>query len=437
MHHLIQQKLQSREAPIQVAVVGCGWYGSGVVKELQRTKGMVPRVIVDRHGDRHIQTLLETGVQRHEIAEVQSAEELRNLLQNKSHKHIVSQNTAVLAGMTGIDVIFEGTGDLLGATETALHAIKNQVHFVTVSAEMDATIGLILSQKAREQGIVYSVADGDQPGVLARMLHEIQFWGFEPKVVGNSKGFLDFYQTPEGVVPFIREGQSPIMQSAAADGSKQALEMVVIANAFGLRNAKRGMHGPHTNKGDIVSCFDSLLDFSEGGYVDYVMGLKDVDEGGGVFIVAERKEQWVQKDLDYLKKGEGPLYLFFRDHHLCYLESVYTLAEAVLLKSAHLVPQGRFCDAITLSKADMLQGARLEGMGVDVYGMTERADIVADEKLLPLGLAAFATLKQNISQDTPITYDMVDLDDNVVTALRKEQELIPLVSQIPLKAPSQ
>jgi len=45
---------------------------------------------------------------------------------------------------------------------------------------------------------------------------------------------------------------------------------------------------------------------------------------------------------------------------------------------------------------------------------------------LPIGLAEFATVKKKIPKDTPITYDMVELSDNVAVRLRKEQDQLPL-----------
>ncbi len=72
-------------------------------------------------------------------------------------------------------------------------------------------------------------------------------------------------------------------------------------------------------------------------------------------------------------------------------------------------------------------GQKLDGIGgYDCYGEVERADITAKERLLPIGLAEFATVKKKIPKDTPLTYDMVELSDNIVMKLKKEQDQLPL-----------
>ena len=57
------------------------------------------------------------------------------------------------------------------------------------------------------------------------------------------------------------------------------------------------------------------------------------------------------------------------------------------------------------------------------YGVIDRADVSRRENLLPMGLSEFAVLKQDVDQDTPITYDMVDFcEDNIALQLRKKME---------------
>jgi predicted homoserine dehydrogenase-like protein len=253
--------------------------------------------------------------------------------------------------------------------------------------------------------------------------------GFEPKIVGNCKGFLDYYQTPAGVLPFVPPGQNPVQLCANADGSKQSFEMTILGNAFGYFPLKRGMCGPRTDKSSLIKTFNGIISLEKikGTVVDYVMGIDGIDQGGGVFVVAGRNDRYTKDDMHYLKKGEGPFYLFFRDHHLCYFESLSSIAEAVLFNTASLSPKGRYTDVVALAKRPLPAGHKLDGIGgYDCYGLVEKASVVSKENLLPLGLAEFATLRKNIVKDTVITYDMVDIKENKFTELRKEQERLPL-----------
>jgi predicted homoserine dehydrogenase-like protein len=127
--------------------------------------------------------------------------------------------------------------------------------------------------------------------------------------------------------------------------------------------------------------------------------------------------------MKHYKKGPGPYYLFYRDHHLGSIEAVSTIAEAVLFKSAGLTQQVWCAEVIALAKRDLPAGKKLDQRGgYDYYGLMEKAEIAAKENLLPIGLAEFATLTCDVSKDQVITNDMVELEDNLVVQLRKEQD---------------
>jgi predicted homoserine dehydrogenase-like protein len=62
---------------------------------------------------------------------------------------------------------------------------------------MDATIGFALRRMADAQGVVYSNTDGDQPGVLARMITDVKLMGFKIAAAGNGKGFSELSRNTE------------------------------------------------------------------------------------------------------------------------------------------------------------------------------------------------------------------------------------------------
>jgi predicted homoserine dehydrogenase-like protein len=427
MNNLIAKKLKERSAPIRVAVVGCGWFGSGMVRELCRITGMVPKVLIDKSLKKTLSTYKNVGVKKEDITEVTTPQELKNAQNNA--KYIVFSDLELIKELKDIDVIYESTGDVLGGTKAALYSIEKGIDHVTVNSEMDATVGLRLADLAKEKRVVYSNSDGDQPGVLARMLDEITFQGFEPKIIGNCKEYYNPYQTPAGAKPYVPKGHEVRKICSFADGSKQSLELTVVANAFGLSILKRGMHGPRTLKRDIVKTFNQIVDLNtlKRGCIEFTMGSTEYDYGAPVFVIASRNDSCARADMLYLKKGSGPYYLFSRDYHLCYLEAASSIAEAVLLKTPTIAPKGRYIDTIAVAKKDLKPGKKLDGIGgYDCYGLVERADIVAKENLLPLGLSEFVSPKERIEKDTPLTYDMVDISDNLVTKLRRELEEIPL-----------
>jgi predicted homoserine dehydrogenase-like protein len=324
--------------------------------------------------------------------------------------------------LTEIDVVYECTGNITCGVKTALRAFAERRHLVTVSAEMDSTVGGMLARLARDAGVVYTNSDGDQPGVIARLINEVRLLGFEVVVAGNCKGFLDVHQTPEGVRPWVRPGHNERMVCAFADGSKQSLELAVLCNATGLIPDCRGMHGIRTTKETLIA--DALRVIQKDGVVEYTLGIDGVDAGAGVFVVARRQDARLQPDMDYLKKGRGPYYLFFRDHHLCYVEAPKTIAEAVLLHTPTLAPRSWSADVLAVAKRDLKAGDRLDGIGGStVYGLIDTSENVRAENLLLLGLAEEAVMTQDVPRDTPISLGMVEFDgEGTVLSLRREQD---------------
>jgi predicted homoserine dehydrogenase-like protein len=419
-NELLRKK--SKKGLIKVAVVGAGWFGSGLVREIYRWPGIIPRLVIDKAVDKAALALIKSGVLKNEIIQVSSPQEYNSLPLNGHY--VVSDNTEIIRYLKGIDVIYEATGDIELGAKTALWAIEQGIHFITVNAEMDGTVGYILSRFAKQKNIVYSNSDGDQPGVLATMINEIKLLGFDIVVAGNCKGFIDYHKTPADIKDWVREGHNPRRVTSFTDGTKQSLELTVLANASGLVPDKRGMHGPITSKEKLVDDFVKII--SREGIVDYVMGINGINQGAGVFVVAKRDDKIVLKDMDYLKKGNGPYYLFFRDHHLCYFEAPKSIADAVLFNIPTIDPKSKVADTFAVAKRDLKRGEKLDGIGgYMVYGLIDRAEIIREQNLLPIGLSEHAILTRNVDRDIPISYDMVDFPkDNMVLELRKQEDNI-------------
>ena len=67
-------------------------------------------------------------------------------------------------------------------------------------------------------------------------------------------------------------------------------------------------------------------------------------------------------------------------------------------------------DVVTTAKIDLKAGSTLDGLGFYMtYGMCENADVVARDRLLPMGIAEGCRLKRDIPKDQVLTYDDVEL----------------------------
>ncbi len=118
-------------------------------------------------------------------------------------------------------------------------------HVVMMNAEADAMFGPLLWQAAQRHSVGYTSCDGDQPAVLARLTHELRFYGFELVMAGNIKGFLDRYTDPIKIKPEAdKRYLDAQMCSSYTDGTKLCVEMQIVANSFGGRVIRPGMVGP-------------------------------------------------------------------------------------------------------------------------------------------------------------------------------------------------
>jgi predicted homoserine dehydrogenase-like protein len=293
-----------------------------------------------------------------------------------------------------------------------------------MNAELDGTIGPILKVYADRAGVILSACDGDQPGVEINLYRFVKSIGLTPLLCGNIKGLQDPYRNPTTQEGFAKKwGQQAHMVTSFADGSKISFEQAIVANATGMKVAKRGMLGydfkGHVDEMTGMYDVDQLKEL--GGIVDYVVGTKP---GPGVFVFGTHDDPKQQHYLNLYKLGEGPLYSFYTPYHLCHFEVPLSVARVVLFRDAVMTPiAGPVVDVITVAKIDLKAGETLDGIGYYMtYGQCENSTVVHAENLLPMGLAEGCRLKRDLSKDQAITYDDVELPpDRLSDKLRAEQ----------------
>ena len=296
-----------------------------------------------------------------------------------------------------------------------------------MNAELDSTLGPLLKTKADEAGVVFTNVDGDQPGVMVNLFRFVKGMGVKPVLCGNIKGLQDPYRNPTTQKAFAEQwGQQPHMVTSFADGSKISFENAIVANATGMRVAKRGMHGPTVEpRTPIEGAVDwfPLEDLQDGpGIVDYVVGAVP---NGGIFVLGTHDDPKQQHYLNLYKVGPGPLYCFYNPYHLCHFEVHNTIARAVLFDDAAVAPLGApLVEVVTTAKIDLKAGETLDGIGwYMTYGEAENADITHKERLLPMGLAEGCKLIRDVPKDQALTYDDVELPTGrKCDILRAEQD---------------
>lgn len=405
---------------IKVAISGIGSMGRGIALQLKAMQGMEPAVLINRTVDRAVEAWISMGVPRDEIVITEDP----RLLQIAVDQGLscVTRSLDAALSVNEVEVFVEATGTVSYGARSVLNAINFGKHVVAMNAEMDATIGCYLAERARQQGVVYGYADGDQPGVLMRLLEWVALNGFEIVAAVNCKGFLDVRATPEtSEVWAAKMKTSPQMVCAFTDGTKMNLENAVVSNATGLVPEVRGMHGVSTTQKNATRDFGEVL--GRTGVVDYSIG---GDFGGGVFVIG-RCTDWerVGHYFDYLKMGSGPDYVFFRPFHLCHLETPLSVAEAVVYREPTIAPMGApVADVICIAKRDMRAGEVLDGIGgFCYYGQIDTVERARD--FVPCGVAEGAVLRKDVCAGEPIPRDFIEFcGDNYAQNLRCLQETL-------------
>jgi predicted homoserine dehydrogenase-like protein len=409
--------------PIRIGMIGAGFMARGIALQiLNNVQGIKLVAISNRHLDGAARAYKEAGID--EMTVVDSAAGLERAI--AGGKYAITDNALLICQAEGIDAIVEVTGAVEFGAQVVLEAIKHQKHIITMNAEVDGTIGPILKVYADRAGVVYTGSDGDQPGVEINLYRFVKGIGVKPVLCGNIKGLHDPYRNPTTQEGFAKKwGQNPSMVTSFADGSKISFEQAIVANATGMRVAKRGMYGPTVPAGTPIEeagewyPAEALLDGP--GIVDYVVG---ASPGPGIFVLGTHDHPQQRHYLNLYKLGTGPFYTFYRPYHLCHFEVHNSVARAVLFNDPTIAPLGGpLVEVVATAKVDLKAGDVLDGIGhYKTYGLCENEEVVISENLLPIGIAEGCRMLRDLPKDQVLTYTDVELPEGrIVDGLREEQ----------------
>lgn len=417
------EKLASQGKYVRVGMVGAGFMGRGIALQIA---GAVPGMRLVAIANRSIDAA-KSAYNQAGVREIETVDNVARLDEAISRgKYSVTENPMFLCEAEGIDAIIEVTGHVEFSCHVAMAAIKNRKHLILMNAELDGTVGPILKVYADRAGIVITNADGDQPGVIMNLYRFAKGLTVTPVLCGNIKGLHDPYRNPTTQEGFARKwGQDVAMVTSFADGTKISFEQAIVANATGMRVAKRGMHGPTVPVGTPVSeavgwyPLEELLNGP--GIVDYVVG---ASPNPGVFVLGTHPNPTQQHYLNLYKLGTGPLYVFYTPYHLCHFEVHSTVARAVLFQDATIAPLGApTVDVVATAKTDLKCGQVLDGIGHYLtYGQCENVGTSLAEGLLPMGLAEGCRIKRDIPKDQVLTSRDIEVPSGRLSdQLRAEQ----------------
>src|SRR5690242_15592587 len=420
------QRLERTGTPIRVGMIGAGFMAAGIARQLLHyTNGFRLVAVSNRRVESAVKVYSDSGVLTPVF--VSSSAELDDCIQRG--KPAVTDDPTHICDAEGVDVIVEVTGAVEFAAAVVLRAIAHRKHVVMMNAEVDSTLGPILKTYADRAGVVITNTEGDQPGVIMNLYRWVVGLGIRPVLCGNIKGLHDPYRNPTTQEGFAKKwGMKAPMVTSFADGTKISFENAIVANATGMRVARRGMYGPVVEAGTPIQQavnWYPIEDLLNGpGIVDYCVGAMP---NPGIFVLGTTSDSVEKHYLALYKLGPGPLYCFYWPYHLCHFEVPFTIARAVIFGDAAIAPLGPPCvDVVAAAKKDLKAGEVLDGLGhYMTYGLCENAQIVHAQRLLPIGLAEGCRLRRNVARDQVLAYDDVELPPyRLCDKLRLDQDVL-------------
>ncbi len=409
------KKLKNRISnPIRVGLVGAGAMGKGIAWQVSHTPGMRLMFI----GDLNLEVARETARQIGKEPVETDGETIPEITEDQV---LITTNSLALLqnnDQLKMEAFAEATNAIAGACEYCLAAIEGGMHVVLMNAEVDIVYGKLLQHEAAKHNVIVTSDAGDQHGVLATMIEEIELWGFDIVQAGNIKGFLDYYATPESIRPEAEKRNLSAVQCCAyTDGTKLNIEMALLCNALGYTPFKDGMEGPRcANVTEVLDLFDFDA-YGGKGRVDYILG---AEPGGGVYVVGHSDSEFQRPYLNYYKLlNKGNYYLFFRPYHLCHLETTTAIARAVIDGEAVLTPDaGYVADVYAYAKSDLKAGQKVEhGIGgAECYGLIRTTADAKVNNHLPISYLEgegdqLPVVKRDIAKDEPVSFDDIEFPD--------------------------
>ena len=146
--------------PVRIGQVGAGKFGTMFLSQVRLTAGMHLVGLADLMPGRARERMIGVGWPKEQTEAKSMADAL------KTGKTLVTDDAMALIGHPEIDVVIEATGDPGTGIKLCQAAIAHGKHIVMVNVEADALAGPLLARQAREAGVVYSLAWGDQPALI-------------------------------------------------------------------------------------------------------------------------------------------------------------------------------------------------------------------------------------------------------------------------------
>ena len=418
-----------RGSPVRAALIGAGKFGSMFLAQVPTIPGLEVSLIADLDPERARSACRGVGWDEARIARTRFTDRGVEACDDE-----------------GNDVVIEATGNPAAGIAHALAAIAARKPIIMVNVEADVLAGPLLAEKARQADVVYSMAYGDQPALIADMVDWARAAGFHVTAAGKGTKYLPAYHfvTPRDVWSHYglteeeakRAGMNPQMFNSFLDGTKSALEMAAVANACGLAVPDDGLSFPPCGVDHLAEILKPAVEggqLAADGMVEVVSSLERDgrpvfrDLRWGVYVILRAENAYAAtcfRQYGLATDRSGRYAAMYKPFHLIGLELSISVLQIVLNRQPTGATRSWRGDAVAVAKRDLAAGVTLDGEGgYTVYGKLVPASRSLAEGALPVGLAHGVKLVHPVARGRIVRKTDVTLDESqLAVRIRREME---------------
>ena len=426
--------------PVRVGLIGAGKFGAMFLSQALRTPGLHVAGVADLDLNRIRGAFAGIAAEAGRTRAKSVGEALA------SGQSFITDDALALIAADGLDAIVEATGNPAAGIAHSLACFRRQRHVVMVNVEADALAGPLLARRAAEAGVLYSLAYGDQPALIAELVDWARVIGFEVVCAGKGTKHLPAYHrsTPEtvwhhyGFTPaqVAAGGFNARMFNSFLDGTKSAIEMAAVANATGLDAPEDGLAFPPCSVDELPTVLRPAADggaLRGSGTVEVVSSLERDgrplarDLRWGVFVTFKAPSDYVRRcfsEYGIRTDPSGRYGALYRPYHFIGLELGVSIANIALRGETTGTAQDFRADVAAVAKRDLKAGEILDGEGgYSVYGKLLPARASLQGSALPIGLAHGLRLVKSVPAGEIVRWEDCAIDENsLAVRVRREME---------------
>lgn len=449
------------DKPVTACLMGAGEFGAAFVTQAAKIPNLKMVACCSLDVEQAISAFVNSGVNRDEIEIATNAQEAKEIY-NRDHK-VISTTFDVISEL-GADVLIESSGNPNASAQASELAIKNGMNVVIASKETESVVGPILNKKARDNGVIFSSGDGDQPSILIGLISWARVLGLKVIAAGKSSEYDFVYNINDQVLNCSGQKVSIkcpeleelwyLKDSKASDIAKKRetllenklefranpdlCEMTLVSNATGMQLDKPRFNAPVVRITELADFFCPVEDggvLTKTGTLDIFNCLRKDDElsmAGGEFIIVECEDPKIWAVLEakgHIVSRNKKYAAIYIPRHLMGLETATSVMAAATMKHSTSGSQVKpITDMYGYAKFDLKAGTVLKMGGHhhtidEVVATTGKALPLAPNNPVPFYLMSNATLKRDVKQGAMICLDDIELDEgSTLYRLRVEQD---------------